>query len=161
MTSDPIADMLTRVRNAMSARHAKVDVPASKLKTEIARILKEEGYIANFKVAEEGVKKVIKIYLKYASNNSPVITRIERVSRPGCRVYVGRDDSTRARRIGHQHSDDSTRGHDRPDGAQRGRRRRVVVPDLVNRWLTAETQRRRENPPSDFFASSRLGGKGF
>ena len=95
MTSDPIADMLTRVRNAMSARHAKVDVPASKLKTEIARILKEEGYIANFKVAEEGVKKVIKIYLKYASNNAPVITRIERVSRPGCRVYVGRDDIPR------------------------------------------------------------------
>src|SRR5260370_5891640 len=95
MNRDPIADMLTRVRNAMAARHAKVDVPASKLKTEIARILKEEGYIANFKVAEEGVKKVIKIYLKYASNNSPVITRIERVSRPGCRVYVGRDDIPR------------------------------------------------------------------
>src|SRR5260370_34412618 len=95
MTSDAIADMLTRVRNAMAASHAKVDVPASKLKTEIARILKEEGYIANFKVAEEGVKKVIKIYLKYASNNSPVITRIERVSRPGCRVYVGRDDIPR------------------------------------------------------------------
>jgi small subunit ribosomal protein S8 len=95
MTSDPIADMLTRVRNAMAARHAKVDVPASKLKTEIARILKEEGYIVNFKVAEEGIKKVIKIYLKYASNNAPVITRIERVSRPGCRVYVGRDDIPR------------------------------------------------------------------
>src|SRR6266481_5934504 len=95
MTSDPIADMLTRVRNAMAARHAKVDVPASKLKTEIARILKEEGYIANFKVAEEGVKKVIKIYLKYAPNNAPVITRIERVSRPGCRDYVGRDDIPR------------------------------------------------------------------
>ena len=75
MTSDPIADMLTRVRNAMQARHPKVDVPASKLKTEIARILKEEGYIANYKVAEEGVKKVIKIYLKYATDNSPVITR--------------------------------------------------------------------------------------
>src|ERR1700712_3711408 len=71
--------MLTRVRNAMAARHPKVDVPASKLKTEIARILKEEGYIANFKVAEEGVKKVIKIYLKYATDNSPVITEIPRV----------------------------------------------------------------------------------
>jgi small subunit ribosomal protein S8 len=91
MTSDPIADMLTRVRNAMVARHPKVDVPASKLKTEIARILKEEGYIANFKVAEEGVKKVIKIYLKYASDNSPVITKIERVSRPGSRTYAGKD----------------------------------------------------------------------
>ncbi len=89
MTSDPIADMLTRVRNALTARHPKVDVPASKLKTEIARILKEEGYIANYKVAEEGVKKVIKIYLKYATDNSPVITGIERVSRPGCRNYSG------------------------------------------------------------------------
>lgn len=91
MTSDPIADMLTRVRNAMVARHPKVDVPASKLKVEIARILKEEGYIANFKVAEEGVKKVIKIYLKYANDNSPVITKIERVSRPGSRTYAGKD----------------------------------------------------------------------
>ena len=91
MTSDPIADMLTRVRNAITARHPKVDVPASKLKTEIARILKEEGYIANFKVAEEGVKKVIKIYLKYSSDNAPVITKIERVSRPGCRSYAGKD----------------------------------------------------------------------
>src|SRR5918996_5197449 len=89
MTSDPIADMLTRVRNAIQARHPKVDVPASKLKTEIARILKEEGYITNFKVAEEGVKKTIKIYLKYGTNNAPVISAIERVSRPGCRVYVG------------------------------------------------------------------------
>ena len=95
MTSDPIADMLTRVRNAIVARHPKVDVPASKLKAEIARILKEEGYIANYKVAEEGVKKVIKIYLKYGPNNSPVITKIERISRPGCRVYVGRDEIRR------------------------------------------------------------------
>ena len=95
MTSDPIADMLTRVRNAIVARHPKVDVPASKLKAEIARILKEEGYIANFKVAEEGVKKVIKIYLKYQSDNSPVITAIERISRPGCRSYVGKSDIPR------------------------------------------------------------------
>jgi len=95
MTSDPIADMLTRVRNAIASRHPKVDVPASRLKTEIARILKEEGYIANFKVAEEGVKRVIKIYLKYSPTNAPVITRIERISRPGCRVYVGRDDISR------------------------------------------------------------------
>ena len=95
MTSDPIADMLTRVRNAITARHPKVDVPASKLKAEIARILKEEGYIANYKVAEEGVKKVIKIYLKYAPDNSPVITKIERVSRPGCRNYTGKSDIPR------------------------------------------------------------------
>jgi small subunit ribosomal protein S8 len=92
MTSDPIADMLTRVRNALSAHHPKVDVPASKVKTEIARILKEEGYIANYKVAEEGVKKVIKIYLKYGSDNLPVISGIERVSRPGCRNYAGKNE---------------------------------------------------------------------
>jgi small subunit ribosomal protein S8 len=84
--------MLTRVRNALSARHPKVDVPASKVKTEIARILKEEGYIANYKVAEEGVKKVIKIYLKYGSDNLPVISGIERVSRPGCRNYAGKNE---------------------------------------------------------------------
>jgi small subunit ribosomal protein S8 len=95
MLSDPIADMLTRVRNAIRARHPKVDVPSSKLKVEIARILKEEGYIANFKVAEEGVKKTIKIYLKYSPDNQPIISAIERVSRPGCRVYVGRQEIPR------------------------------------------------------------------
>ena len=95
MTNDPISDMLTRVRNAMAARHPKVDVPASRLKAEVARILKEEGYIANFKVAEEGSKKTIKIYLKYSAGNASVITRIERVSRPGCRVYVGHEDIPR------------------------------------------------------------------
>ena len=95
MTTDPIADMLTRIRNALKARHPKVDVPASRMKTEIARILKEEGYIINFKVAEEGPRKVIKIYLKYQPNNQPVISHLERVSRPGCRVYVGRDEIQR------------------------------------------------------------------
>lgn len=95
MTSDPIADMLTRIRNAMAARHPKVDVPAGRLKVDIARILKEEGYIANYKLAEEGVKRTIKIYLKYAAGSDPVISRIERVSRPGCRVYVGRKEIPR------------------------------------------------------------------
>ena len=93
--TDPIADMLTRVRNALIARHPKVDVPGSRLKMEIARILKDEGYILNFKLAEEGVKKVIKIYLKYTPANQPVISRIERISRPGCRVYVGSEDIPR------------------------------------------------------------------
>lgn len=95
MTSDPIADMLTRVRNAQAARHLKVDVPASKLKTEIARILKEEGFILNFKVAEEGAKRTIKIYLKYGAANEPAIAHLERVSRPGCRVYVGQAEIPR------------------------------------------------------------------
>ena len=95
MYSDPIADMLTRIRNAIIARHPKVDVPGSKLKTEIARILKEEGYIANFKLADEGPRRVIKIYLKYTPANLPVISEIQRVSRPGCRVYVNSKDIPR------------------------------------------------------------------
>jgi small subunit ribosomal protein S8 len=89
MTADPIADMLTRVRNALAARHAKVDVPASRLKTEIARILKDEGYILNYKPTEEGAKRYIRLYLKYTPQNTSVISKIERVSRPGCRVYTG------------------------------------------------------------------------
>ncbi len=88
-TSDPIADMLTRVRNAITARHPKVDVPASKLKMDIARILKEEGYITNYKLVEEGPRKAIRVYLKYTPGNISVISEIQRVSRPGCRVYVG------------------------------------------------------------------------
>lgn len=89
MISDPIADMLTRVRNALRARHPKVDVPSSGLKMEIARILKEEGYILNYKLVEEGAAKIIRIYLKYTANNQPVISKIERVSKPGCRSYTG------------------------------------------------------------------------
>ncbi|MFZ0592581.1 MAG: 30S ribosomal protein S8 [Bryobacteraceae bacterium] len=89
MTADPIADMLTRVRNALASRHAKVDVPASRLKTEIARILKDEGYILNFKSTEEGAKRYIRLYLKYTPQSTSVISKIERVSRPGCRVYAG------------------------------------------------------------------------
>lgn len=90
--TDPIADMLTRVRNALEARHPKVDVPASKLKAEIARILKEEGFIANYKVADEEGKRTIKIYLKYGPDSQPVISRINRISRPGRRVYVGQKE---------------------------------------------------------------------
>jgi small subunit ribosomal protein S8 len=93
--TDPVADMLTRIRNAISARHQKVDVPASKLKTEIARILKEEGYVSNFKATEEEGHKVLRIYLKYGSNNEAAISNVERVSRPGCRVYVRRSEITR------------------------------------------------------------------
>ena len=81
--------MLTRVRNALKSRHSKVDVPSSKLKLEMARIMKEEGYILNFKLAEEGVKKTIKIYLKYTPTNDSVISNLKRISRPGCRIYVG------------------------------------------------------------------------
>ena len=93
--TDPVADFLTRIRNSIRARHQKLDVPASKLKAEIARILKEEGYIANYKPAEENGQKVIRVYLKYGPNNEPVIRDLQRVSRPGCRVYLGRDEIRR------------------------------------------------------------------
>jgi len=87
--TDPIADMLTRVRNGIQARHARVDMPSSKLKIEVARILKEEGYIGNFKVGEEGKKKVLKIFLRYGTDGVSAIATLERVSKPGRRVYVG------------------------------------------------------------------------
>ena len=93
--TDPVADMLARIRNAASARHQKVDIPNSKLKAEIARILKEEGYIANYKATEEEGHKVLRVYLKYGSNNEAAISNVERVSRPGCRVYVRRTDIPR------------------------------------------------------------------
>ena len=88
MHSDPIADMLTRIRNGMAARHNKVDIPGSKVKIELARILKEEGYVANFRVANDDNKQVLKVYLKYRTDRKPVITRLTRVSKPSRRVYV-------------------------------------------------------------------------
>src|SRR5688500_12863117 len=86
--TDPIADMLTHIRNALSARHSKVEMPSSKLKVEIARILKDEGYLSGYKVGEEGRKKVLRINLKYTNAGDPAITRLRRISRPGRRVYV-------------------------------------------------------------------------
>lgn len=87
--TDPIADMLTRVRNAIAAKHSRVDVPGSKLKLEVARILKEEGYINNFVTKGEGIKTVIRIFLRYDAKGVSSITHLSRVSRPGRRVYVG------------------------------------------------------------------------
>ena len=87
--SDPIADLLTRIRNGIRARHQRVELPSSKLKVEVARILKEEGYIANFKVAEEGKKKTLKVFLRYGNDGKNSISVLERVSKPGRRVYVG------------------------------------------------------------------------
>jgi small subunit ribosomal protein S8 len=93
--TDPIADMLTRVRNGIRARHPRVDMPSSKLKVELARILKEEGYIANFKVGDEGKKKVLKVFLRYGSEGGNAITTIDRISKPGRRVYVGASEVPR------------------------------------------------------------------
>ncbi|MGI8811671.1 MAG: 30S ribosomal protein S8 [Pyrinomonadaceae bacterium] len=89
--TDPIADMLTRIRNAISANHPRVDIPGSKLKTEVARILKEEGYINNFTTKGEGVKYMIRVFLRYDARGTSSITHLSRVSRPGRRVYVNAD----------------------------------------------------------------------
>jgi small subunit ribosomal protein S8 len=93
--TDPVADMITRIRNGVRAKLAKVDVPASKLKVEIARILKDEGYISNFKKTEDERQGVLRVYLKYGPGMERVITDLQRVSRPGCRIYCGKDQIPR------------------------------------------------------------------
>jgi small subunit ribosomal protein S8 len=93
--TDPIADMLARLRNAIQAHHERVEVPTSKVKVEIARILKSEGFISNYKVMDDGVRTMLRIYLKYSSEGEPVIHGIERISRPGRRVYRTKSDIPR------------------------------------------------------------------
>ena len=93
--TDPIADMITRIRNGVRARLPKIDVPASKLKAEIARILKDEGYIGNFKTIEDTKQGMLRIYLKYGPSMERVITDLQRVSRPGCRIYCGKHEIPR------------------------------------------------------------------
>jgi small subunit ribosomal protein S8 len=97
--TDPISDMLTRLRNAVSAKHTRVDMPASKLKAEIARILQDEGYIQGFRIIEEPAERegkqprhLIRLFLKYGPRGEKVITGLERISRPGRRVYLGVQD---------------------------------------------------------------------
>ena len=90
--TDPIADLLTRVRNAITARHDRVDVPASRLKVAIVRILKDEGFIKNFKVSRDNKQGTIRIFLKYTERNAPVISGLDRVSKPGRRVYFKAPD---------------------------------------------------------------------
>ena len=93
MQTDPIADFLTRLRNAAAAKHQRVDVPVSKLKTEIARILKEEGYISTYKLVDENkTRKMLRVFLKYTPDRRSVITGLKRISRPGARAYLGSDD---------------------------------------------------------------------
>src|ERR1700676_5297515 len=133
MQTDPIADFLTRIRNAAAAKHQRVDVPVSKLKTEIARILKEEGYISTYKMVEENKsRKTLRIFLKYTPDRRSVITGMKRISRPGQRNYLG---SPRASPGGwrpwHQHSHHAQGRDDRPLGAQVQRRRRNSLRSLV------------------------------
>ena len=93
--TDPVADLLTRIRNGVRARVPKVDVPASKLKVEITRILKDEGYISNFKTTDDNKQGVLRVYLKYGPGMERVITDLQRVSRPGCRIYCGKGEIPR------------------------------------------------------------------
>ena len=95
--TDPVSDMLTRIRNATTVRHDRADIPASKVKLEIAKILKQEGYIRTFKTLEEGPQGLIRVYLKYAEDGEPVIHGLSRVSKPGRRVYRGADDLPKVR----------------------------------------------------------------
>ena len=92
MVTDPIADMLTRIRNANQMRYTEVEVPASKIKEEIARILKEEGYISNYQIKETGVQNTIVLNLKYGDKKERVITGLKRISKPGLRVYAKADE---------------------------------------------------------------------
>ncbi len=95
MSTDPIADMLTRIRNALVARHDFTDVPASRLKIALAETLKKEGYIADFEVNSEGIRRTIRIHLAYADGREPVIVGLQRVSKPGLRVYAARREIPR------------------------------------------------------------------
>ena len=87
MMTDPIADMLTRIRNGLQSRHAAVEMPASKLKSAIAEVLKDEGYIKGFQTTGEGATKTLKVELRYVGKNEPVVSGIKRISKPGLRVY--------------------------------------------------------------------------
>ena len=93
--TDPVADMLTRIRNANTAKHESVDVPASNLKKAIAKILLDEGYIKSYEVVEDGTQGVIRIQLKYLAGKEKVISGMRRVSKPGLRVYAGADELPR------------------------------------------------------------------
>jgi len=93
--TDPIADMLTRIRNAYSAKHDTVDIPASNMKKAIAGILQEEGYIKNFQIIDDGTQGVIRVALKYNAGKESVISGLKRVSKPGLRIYAGADELPR------------------------------------------------------------------
>ena len=93
--TDPVADMITRIRNGVRAKVPRVDIPHSKLKAEIARILKDEGYIANYKVLEDQKQGMLRVFLKYGPGMERVITDLQRVSRPGCRIYCGKGEIPR------------------------------------------------------------------
>ena len=95
MHTDPIADMLTRIRNGIAVRHSEVTVPSSRMKVAIARVLREEGYIQGYDITRDRPQPTIRIRPKYTEDGEPVITALKRVSKPGCRIYAGRRDIPR------------------------------------------------------------------
>lgn len=95
--TDPIADMLTRIRNAGMAGHAKLDVPSSNLKVAVAKVLQEQGYLKNVKVISDSKQGILRLFLKYDDNLQPIIHEIKRASKPGCRVYVGKENIPRVK----------------------------------------------------------------
>jgi small subunit ribosomal protein S8 len=97
MMTDPIADMLTRIRNALRAKRDKVDIPCSRLKLEVARVLKEEGYVQNFKRVDDDIQGTIRISLRKGPANEDVIEGLARVSKPGCRIYCGKKEIPKVR----------------------------------------------------------------
>jgi small subunit ribosomal protein S8 len=92
MLTDPIADMLTRIRNSVLIKAEKVDIPASRLKVEIAKIMKEEGFIKSYKIIKDKKQGVLRVTLKYSTDNKPIVEGLKRISKPGRRVYVGKDE---------------------------------------------------------------------
>ena len=131
--TDPIADMLTRIRNACGSKHRRVDMPVSKMKTEIARILKENNFIQDYKTVEtEDGRKVLRVWLQVRAAAQPVIRELQRVSTPGLRRYVGvARDPARPQRAGHGDPQHVAGAHVRPAGAPDAHRRRAPRARLV------------------------------
>ena len=137
--TDPIADMLTRIRNAVTAKHTRVDMPASRIKVDIARILQDEGYIQGFKLLDgtndaetTALVKTLRLFLKYGPHGEKLITGVERISRPGRRVYFGRDDVPEVLGTRDEHPDDLAWGDDRPRSRQSRCGRRSFMQHLVS-----------------------------
>ena len=124
MLTDPISDYLTRIRNALEAEHEEVVIPSSRLKREMTRILKEQGYISDFEVAQGDKGEVLQVKLRYTEDRDPVISGMERVSRPGRRRYVRTRTSPASSAAWAHDRVHIDRSHDRPRGPQQGRRRR-------------------------------------
>ena len=132
--TDTIADMLTRIRNANSAKHDTVDIPASNMKKAIAQILVDEGYVKGFQVVEDGKQGIIRMTLKYGENKTPVITGLRRVSKPGLRIYTSCEDMPKVMKgLGIAILSTSKGVNDRPPGSQRECWRRGSCIRLVRR----------------------------